>query len=374
MSKVITDPVKRGRTLSSSNPKRVLFYGACHATIFARIFEQFCTDFSYSFDVITNYQIIHQGIPFPYERIGEWDIVVFSPIFNYAEYETTLLKKACDKSNVRYICYPYLDWRGYFPYMKDAYFINMRLWHYPQSIALARTAPDFPSYSEEFNKLFRDDDYIFKNLESSTEHLRENEKLGGCDFIISDYILNEYRNKRLFLIPAHPTQVLYVETIKRLNEILRIPIDPAYFYSTAEPQEGVKVPIHPELSLRLGLNFQDADFQNNTSSFATRNIPWSDYLKLAYGSGRGSTMWEASSATAIKRVLQSSDSLDGDKYIRVPKGTILQAFAKPTEDFLHLEVDITWTDPLLRQKLMNWNSVYIYKEHWQETVQPDESR
>ena len=359
--------ITRGRTLPSANKKRVLFYGACHASVFARIFETFCTDYSYSFDKITNYQIIRDKIPFPYESISEWDIIVFNPIFRYPGYETSRLIEECIKKNVKYVCYPYLEWRGYFPHIKEEYFINMPFLHYPIAVDLASKYENFDSYLVQFDKHFSEGDYIFENLEATSETLRQNEKLGDCNVIISDYIAREYRKQRLFLIPSHPSQVLYKEMIKRLSDEIDLPIDPSYLYSAAEPQEGVKVPIHPIVSTRLELNFQDADFQNNTSSFGNRTIPWSDYMRLSYGFGKGGTMWQANSPTAIKCVLGQTDELSLNEFIRIPKGTIFQARASSTSDLLHLSLDVTWADPEFRHKIMNWKDLYIYKNHWDET-------
>lgn len=370
MSSVIDTIVTRGRVVKSAQPKRILFYGACHATIFRRVYENFCTDESYSFDKITNFDIINRGIPFPYDQVSEWDIIVFSPILRRAGYETVRLIDACIKNNVKYFSYPHLHWRGYFPYIKEDYFVNMRTWHYPKSISLAGEYEDFATYLNEFSKPFKNVDEILSNLESSTEALRKNEILGECNFKISDYVIEEYKNRRLFLIPGHPSQALYIEAIKRLNEHLNLPIDPSYFYSALEPQGGVKVPIHPDVSESLELKFHDADFQNNTSSFADRNISWTDYMRLSYGCGRGSTMWQANAGTSIKCALQPSNTLKDDECIRVSRGTILQARKLPTKDSSHWQLDISWADPGLRRKLQNWDNVYIYKNHWQETVHP----
>lgn len=370
MSVVTSEIVIRGRTLSSPVPKRILFYGACHANALARIFETFCTDFSYSFDTVTNYEIIHRDIPFPYESVANWDVIVFSPILRRKGYETSRLIEACIKNNVKYVCYPYLEWRGYFPYIKDGYFVNAPSWYYPSSIVLARNINDFNNYMQEFNRPFKEDNFLFENLESTTEILRNHEKMGQCDVTISDFIVEEFRNKRLFLIPSHPSQALWIEVVKRLNQLLKLPLDPAYLYSAAEPQDGVKVPIHPDVSERLGLRFQDADFQNKASHFGSRTIPWSDYMRLAYGFGRDSTMRQSISPTAIKRFLQSANTLSIDDCIKVPNNTILQARATPAEDPSHLKLDITWAEPKIRHQVMGWDNVYIFKPHWLETAIP----
>lgn len=368
MAEFISEIVTRGRTLSSSNPKRVLFYGACHASALARIFETFCTDFSYSFDTITNFEIIRREIPFPYESVANWDVIVFSPVLRRKGYETSRLIDACIRHNVKYFCFPYLEWRGYFPYIKEDYFLNMPFWHYPSSVSLANGAADFSSYMREFDRPFKQDNFLFENLESTTETLRSHEKMGLCDVIISDFIVEEFRNRRLFLIPSHPSQALWVEVVKRLNRFLNLPLDPAYLYSAVEPQDGVKVPIHPDVSERLELRFQDADFQNKASHFGNRTIPWSDYMRLAYGFGRDSTMRQSISPTAIKRFLQPADTLGKDDCIRVTNGTVLQARAIPAEDPSHLKLDVTWAEPKIKQQILDWDNVYIFKQHWLETL------
>src|SRR4051812_46543726 len=102
---VMSDPLG-----TASGGRRILFYGGCHAGSLAQIFRQFSLDNTVYFDSITNFEIIANKIKFPYEDIGRWSAVVFSPITSYPGYETVRLLEACKQAGVLAVSYPWLEW------------------------------------------------------------------------------------------------------------------------------------------------------------------------------------------------------------------------------------------------------------------------
>ena len=77
---------------------RVLNYGGCRAGVLRQIFDQY-TDVDV--DHITNYKMISARKTFPYEKLSEFDWVVYSPIKNKGEWNTEYLVENCKIRGVR---------------------------------------------------------------------------------------------------------------------------------------------------------------------------------------------------------------------------------------------------------------------------------
>lgn len=74
------------------------------------------------------------------------------------------------------------------------------------------------------NRIECDDIYSKEELEENykSEISRLKKREAGCDIIISDFIEAEYRRKKLFYDPFHPTEDLLIEKAKRILECLNI--------------------------------------------------------------------------------------------------------------------------------------------------------
>lgn len=67
--------------------------------------------------------------------------------------------------------------------------------------------------------IFRSDE-IEKTFQGAIDSLLEREK--ACDITISDYILENYRDKELFYDPGHPTNIIFREYVRRILKVLNI--------------------------------------------------------------------------------------------------------------------------------------------------------
>src|SRR3569623_1621761 len=95
---------------------RVLFYGGCHSTVLRALFARHAAA-EHEFEAIENYKIIAAGEPFPYERAATFDAVVYSPIRNKDDWNTSLLAERLP-STVKLLSFPRLQWNGYFTNVK----------------------------------------------------------------------------------------------------------------------------------------------------------------------------------------------------------------------------------------------------------------
>ncbi|KAA2211312.1 hypothetical protein F0Q34_20700 [Pseudoroseomonas oryzae] len=361
--------VNRGQS-KRPDAKRVLFYGACHASIFASVFSRWGTRDDFVYDYATNWRMVLDGTPFPYDAVSQWDTIVFSPIENKEGYETWRVVEACKANGVRSICYPHLHWRGYFPKISKGRFFAGDEWHFPEIAESASASRSYEEFVRQVSELHTDAVAIQLNAEESTRHLELQEKTNQTAFRISDYIRSEYRNQRLFMTPGHPTQVLYAEAIRRLNEHLGHPLDPSYYYVAEEPQRGLKTPIPPNVHRALGLKFADADTQFSNQTLGARTIAWPEYLRLTYGYEKGTPFFKSNTATFLKARPDPIADLEDIEKVSVPRGAVLQASQNGAALSGHAEMSLSWLDSVTQKKVARWQKVYLFREHWQE-IAPD---
>lgn len=100
---------------------------------------------------------------------------------------------------------------------------------------------------------------ILANVEKQIIKLEEREKL--CDVMISDYIRENYRYKKLFYEPYHPAGVLIKEKGRRILEILGMTEDDSDLYIEMDSKE---LPIYTSVSEALGLKFDNKYIRKNT--------------------------------------------------------------------------------------------------------------
>lgn len=93
---------------------KILIYGGCHATALKRILDKYSLS-EVSVDTLINYQIIATKAVFPYENLKNYDLVLFNPILNRGEYNSTRIEERCKQYGTPYLKYPWLQWGGYWP-------------------------------------------------------------------------------------------------------------------------------------------------------------------------------------------------------------------------------------------------------------------
>jgi hypothetical protein len=84
---------------------KLLIYGGCHASAIKFILDKYSLC-DVVVDTLVNYRLISTREPFPFDRLLQYDFVLFNPILNRAEYNTTLVEDHCRAKGIRFFKYP----------------------------------------------------------------------------------------------------------------------------------------------------------------------------------------------------------------------------------------------------------------------------
>ena len=216
----------------------------------------------WAFSVLINFQLIASGEAFPYAELSKYDAIIYSPIENKEGYNTPALRAYCESIGCQTICFPWLEWHGYCPGALKGAFRGRHQWHYARLADLAAGFATFDRFVSHVTDAFPDDDTIDGTLEASTARLRASEVRHATDIKVADYIVDNFRSSRLFLISDHAGLALYLHLIDQIVDLLGLQTVSAW--PSCEPQWQFRTPIMPRVARRLGLTFQDtqwADYQ-----------------------------------------------------------------------------------------------------------------
>lgn len=263
--------------------RRVLLYGGCHALVLRDLLTTHFDDRVIA-TLIVNFELIRSGRPFPYEELRNYDVVIYSPIENKGEYNTIHLAEAGREMGIQTICFPWLEWHGYCPGARKGEFKHRFQWRYP---ALADAASSFRNFSDFVDWVveeFPDDATVDANFSMSTALLRASEARYDMQVRVSDFILEHYRDTRLFLISDHPSLALYLHVLRQILELVGI-ADAGLLARLArdgeEPQWRWRTPILPRVAQRLALRFSDTRWIDD-DIVPGRSLDLRSYLLLYY--------------------------------------------------------------------------------------------
>lgn len=346
-----------------NKPRKILFYGGCHAVALYRIFNQFAA-VPAVFDSLLNYQLIAEKKPFPLDRLKSFDTLVLSPILNKKNYNTHDLVKMCQDMGIKTVVYPWLQWNGYFPYATKGPFFTADSWYFGG-------LPNFDKYAtlEEFQRAageaYANNAALQDHVKATTEHLKAHELAGGCDISIVDFILKNYRSKRLFLTPDHPAKPFYDFFVREVSVRINVPVSDSFYWSSREPQYGIRLPIAPAVTQSLGLDFYDADYQHLLSDLGERYVPYDEYQKILYGVSKNMKACRPNSATYLKRQPMLSEQLNPkDKMLLSPDNLIQIEMLETIGN--HARVRINWGGNKKTQlDLSKFVYCYIFLPHWE---------
>lgn len=238
--------------------KRILIYGGCHALILRDMLLQILPDGSVQIELLINFHLIKSALPFPYEGLINFDVVIYSPIENKDEYNTSILRQHCRDLGVRCLCFPWLEWHGYCPGAVKGIFKGRFQWHYPQLLAIAADFERFDTFYDHVSARFPDNEVIDHGLEYTTALLRASECRHEMDIRTADYITDHFRASRLFLISDHPSRDVYLHVLAQLLDLLALEaIADLAKLPSGEPQWRWRTPILPKVAQALGLAFSD---------------------------------------------------------------------------------------------------------------------
>lgn len=337
---------------------KILIYGGCHATALKRILDKYSLS-EISVDTLINFRIIATKAAFPYDDLKNYDLVLFNPILNRGEYNSTRIEDHCKHHGIPYLKYPWLQWGGYWPEPKKRNWGDNSEWGllYLKSHSTRYSQPgiqtdegDFDRYYESLFERSSFDSIMAGEVEKTTRQLVQREAEGGVDFKISSYIKDNFDKKQLFLTPDHPSTELYKYVVRTIADAISIRIDPSFYSSNIEIQEGIRTPILPGVAAALNLNFSAADWCNNEflgdSSYSLREFARTTFpgIPVFLASTKNNTRLktlDSSDATSIgskKKLLVSLDENDAPKD--------------------HIKVQIFGPAPYRR------TSALLYKPHW----------
>lgn len=304
---------------------RVLFYGGCHADVLHKLFARFCLESDYIGDLLTNYLLIAEKDSFPYEDLHKYDYVVYNPILNKGNFNTIYLKDYCDAHGIRSVCYPWLQWTGYAP---KSHKVEGLDWIFPD---LLRERSRFARF-EDFRSWVLDgwltEADIKNNFEYTTNYLTDHEVKGGCDIKVSDFILENYCQRRLFVTPDHPATVTYAHIAVLVAEKLGVNLDPSLQGLVSELQSEHYLPILPRVVDALGLGFRSDEYSFH-QILGPRVYGLSEWLRIFYFGGKNVAMltpqWGESVIIGDTQVSVSAQQLifglpneDGFKVLSAP--------------------------------------------------------
>lgn len=190
------------------------------------------------------------------------DLLIYQRVsdnYRIPELSTNSLLKMC-KSSLKAISFPTIYFNAYFPHLDNflekrsilervhdyimmyCYYIGL---NQKQTIDLIQNSNLYPR------------DYSLKLLNDSFEKLEGREE--GVDIIISDYIKNNYKSKKLFLLFNHPVGVLFDHLANRILHVLELDKIPENILSTTSLDDGMITPVYTSTYKNLDLKF-DEDF------------------------------------------------------------------------------------------------------------------
>lgn len=263
--------------------RKLLIYGGCHALVLRDMLAALFPE-DVKVTLLVNFELIRLGQPFPYERLPDFDCVLYSPIENKADYNTEHLVEACSSLSIEAFCFPWLEWHGYCPDAAKGNFKHRFQWRYVGLAAAASSFDDFEKYADWAIESYPDDTTIDTTFAKSIAILREAEDRYAMPIRVSDFILEHYRHSRLFLISDHPSLAIYIHVLLQILDLIGLEgaAGCAQLASRQEePQWRWRAPIFPRVAARLGLRFAGTCWIDD-EVVPGRSIDLRSYLRLYY--------------------------------------------------------------------------------------------
>lgn len=265
---------------------KLLIYGGCHALIIKRLIDELGPVGGHQVDLLINFQVVASGEPFPYDRLGDYDAVIYSPIQNKGTYNTVHLDEACAATGVPVIRFPWLEWHGHATGADKDWFWGRHGWHFPELVEVSRRFWDLGAFSRHVRAEYPSEDGIRQVFAYSTRKLIDQEETFDCHVRVSDFILDGFRDRRMFMIPDHPTLVLYRFVVEAIERIVGTQLVASWPSDLPEPQPEERTPILPRIAAETGLTFSDTSWRSDTQPVSAMDLD--AFLSLHFEAGRRS--------------------------------------------------------------------------------------
>lgn len=249
----------------------ILIFSNCAGNIIKKMFQTHpFTKNSVKVNYIANYEnIVNESISKKHkEIITSCDIFIYQPFnkhFDNTEYDIKNVKKLLKKNVVIYRI-NYYRFRGFWynseykPYhsYKNYNFLNMDYYGIP-NFFVGKNNLEFDDVKKLINNFeLNETDFniFFNNCINNLEVIDKN-----SDVDMLTFFLNNYRKKKLFHDPFHPTNIFFYEIFRQIVSKIfeyELPIDDELFIMNLNNIEMVHwaLPILPQIRKTLNLSYE----------------------------------------------------------------------------------------------------------------------
>lgn len=284
----------------------ICIYGNCQVRVLGKILKLLQIDNNINITYLpANYKLINGS-----EKITQKEVqfIQEAHIFIAQHLEeknigyriNDLVEKYSDILEKKIILIPYVFFSGYWPDYKQVNKYrrtdNCALFDFPFGSLYIDEFVDSPftgrQIYNEIERKFAVSEVIVENIIFSLKQLQHKEQ--SCDIIISDYIIENFRKKRLFYAACHPTLDVYLKIVERIilntdifNEEYKISLIDELYKSTSIKKiydyNNHQLPVYPFVSDFLNLEFPvDMKYLWFGKSFSIYQYI-EEYIKFAKG-------------------------------------------------------------------------------------------
>lgn len=330
----------------ASPERRVLFVGECHALVMREIFSRFCLTAA-MFDVIKPEQEGDRKALLA--KAAQYHAVVFIHAhYNDDDACRDALRNGSIESGYQFLTVPPISWQGYHPTLIQTRSLG---WCYKTILELQETCADVATFVEHSLAIAIDPAEANAHLDRCNARLRDFEHANGCTVRLADFIERECRSRRLFLMPTHGSNALYVHLCHALADALGLDISSDIDTIQSEIQPDAFLPILPSVSRALGLRFCANEY---VMHFATglRTFSWREWLELLFNARPGACYLSPGWGAPVERI-------DDGRNIPVVRNQVVYALADG-DAFVVLD-----SSPSLRSALPAGTRIRLAGESWE---------
>jgi hypothetical protein len=260
-------------------------YGNCQSIALAKImavYKNFIKQYIFIRLKPVHRMEIDDLISFKNDILPTLDLILLQPIgdnFRGGNFGTVNILEKC--KNAKTILFPSMQFYGYFigmnnlklknnlaaqEYVKETSGITLNeLFHYDfilKSYLEGRSMIDVEKMF--FSSSLYTEEFIFYELKKILNHMRKRENEFHLDIKTSNYIELNFRRKKLFYTPRHPSSELFVYVISQIMNLLNITEiddDTVSRMHKKDPLAHISYPIPKAIEDCLSLEFEDYVFK-----------------------------------------------------------------------------------------------------------------
>lgn len=273
-----TNPIEWTESVISPalSSRRVLFVGKCHALVLREMLSRFCkTPALFDVTDLAQGDLTNTIV----ERAAAYDAVIFIHAdYTYEDKCRDALATLAPLAGYKFVTLPPLSWLGYYPGLT---LTRSSGWCYEEHLNMRHSINDVDAFVDRALELEVDALAAISHFDACNRRLREFERKVGCSISLSEFIERESLLRRLFLMPTHCSNVLYVHICNLLSEALDLVLSNDIDSMQSEVQADAIVPILPGVERALSLQFRATEY---VMHFATglRAFSWREWLTLLF--------------------------------------------------------------------------------------------